>query len=126
MELSEVHHKLIKRLASGRFLSGQQLANELGVSRASIWNYLKTLEEVGFELHAVKGRGTRFASPLELLNDALIKANIPAEKRDILQQLDVLNVCSSTNHCLAEQNTLASLPSGAISPTAFHIVCPTS
>lgn len=101
-------------MADGQFFSGRQLADELNVSRASIWNYLKTLEAAGFEFHAVKGKGTRLKLPIELLDKQRIISNLPNESRYLLKQLNVLDVCSSTNQTIAQQHNLKPLPNGAI------------
>lgn len=114
MEISATQKKLIKKLADGQFFSGQQLADELGVSRTSIWNYLKSLESIGFQLHAVKGKGTRLESPIELFDKSLILADITKGQEGSPIQLDILDICSSTNQHLAEKNNLKSLPNGSI------------
>ena len=101
-------------MANGRFFSGQELAEELEVSRASIWNYLKALEKVGFEFHAVKGKGTRLKLSIELLDKQRIISNISADRRKLLAQLDVLDVCQSTNQYIAQQHSLKSLLNGSI------------
>lgn len=105
---------MIQRLAQGQFFSGQQLADELDVSRASIWNYVKTLEAAGFEFHAVKGKGTRLKFPIELLDKEKITSHLPIDRKALLQHLEVLDVCPSTNQYLAQKNSLMPLVNGAI------------
>tara|TARA_R110002096_G_scaffold194791_9_gene377212 strand:+ start:962 stop:1957 length:996 start_codon:yes stop_codon:yes gene_type:complete len=114
MELSATHKKLIRKLAGGQFFSGQQLADELGLSRTSIWNYLKVLETVGFVLHAVKGKGTRLESPLELLDKDAIFAGLSAPCRVNPEHLDLLDICPSTNQHLSQKNAQSPLANGAV------------
>jgi len=114
MELTDKHQIVIKKLASGRFFSTQQLADELAVSRTSAWNYLKALERMGFELHAVSGKGTRFKQALELLEAEQIINNISADQRALVAKLDLLDVCPSTNHHLLQQNALKPLANGVV------------
>jgi len=114
MELTDKHKALIKTLASGRFFSTQRLADELGVSRTSAWNYLKALECMGFELHAVSGKGTRLKQVIELLEAEAIIAHLPAEKQGLLAKLDLLDVCPSTNYHLLQQNSLKPLANGVV------------
>jgi BirA family biotin operon repressor/biotin-[acetyl-CoA-carboxylase] ligase len=114
MELTAIHKAILKRMAKGHFFSGQELANELNVSRASIWNYLKKLEAAGFEFHAVKGKGTRLKRPIELLDKQQIISSVSAERRHLLQHLDLLDICPSTNLHIAQQHSLKPLPNGAI------------
>lgn len=114
MELLAIHKTIIRRMADGQFFSGRQLADELNVSRASIWNYLKTLEAAGFEFHAVKGKGTRLKLPIELLDKQRIISSLSTGSRYLLKQLDVLDVCPSTNQTLAQQHSLKALSNGSI------------
>ena len=65
---------LLKLLADGEFHSGQVLGDALGVSRAAVWKQLQHLQaELGVEIHKVRGRGYRLASPLKLLNADSVK-----------------------------------------------------
>lgn len=114
MELTASHKLLIKHLASGRFFSSSQLTGELGVSRTSVWNYLQALEKAGFELHAVKGKGTRLKVPLELLDEKEITSHIGIEERKLLTQLELLDICPSTNAHVAQKNSLNPLKNGTV------------
>lgn len=114
MELSTTHKHLVKLMAGGQFFSGQQLAKVLGVSRASVWNYLKVLETAGFEFHAVKGKGTRLKSAIELLDKKKIMSYMSAKRQKISAQMDVLDVCASTNQYLMQQNSVQRLSNGSV------------
>lgn len=61
--------KLLALLADGRFHSGEELGQALGVTRAAIWKKLKKLHEIGIHLHSVKGKGYRLPEEIELLSD---------------------------------------------------------
>jgi BirA family transcriptional regulator, biotin operon repressor / biotin---[acetyl-CoA-carboxylase] ligase len=63
---------LLRRLSDGRFHSGQGLAHEFGLSRASIYNTMTLAESMGLTIHAVRGRGYRMPDPVDWLDaDAL-------------------------------------------------------
>lgn len=59
---------ILRRLSDGRFHSGEALAQEFGISRASIFNALNQAEAMGLRLHAVRGRGYRMPEPVEWLD----------------------------------------------------------
>lgn len=64
---------LLKLLADGAFHSGQVLGESLGVSRSAVWKQLQQLEsDLGIEVHKVRGRGYRLATPIVLLDPAAI------------------------------------------------------
>ncbi|WP_312956541.1 bifunctional biotin--[acetyl-CoA-carboxylase] ligase/biotin operon repressor BirA [Pseudomonas songnenensis] len=62
-------NRLLKLLQDGRFHSGQELGDALGISRSAVWKHLQRLQgETSLLLYKVPGRGYRLAEPLSLLN----------------------------------------------------------
>lgn len=53
--------KILQRflLAKGEPISGQQLADELGISRTAIWKHLQTLQDEGYQFITLKKKGYR-------------------------------------------------------------------
>jgi BirA family biotin operon repressor/biotin-[acetyl-CoA-carboxylase] ligase len=91
------HYQLLHHLADGRFHSGEHLASAFGVSRAAIWKKLRRLEQFpGVQVDAVRGRGYRLASPMELLDPARLMAHLGDAARP-LSAVDVLVEVDSTN-----------------------------
>ena len=67
--------EVLQVLRDGQFHSGEALGSVLGVSRAAVWKRLEHLEaELGLEMHRVRGRGYKLASPLSLLEPEAIVA----------------------------------------------------
>lgn len=60
----------LRKLADGRFHSGERIARSLGRSRATLSEALKRAPELGLELFSVRGRGYRLAEPIEFLDAA--------------------------------------------------------
>jgi len=48
--------ELLKRLfeANGQPVSGQEIADQFGLSRTAIWKYVKELEQDGYEIGTVQ------------------------------------------------------------------------
>jgi BirA family biotin operon repressor/biotin-[acetyl-CoA-carboxylase] ligase len=63
---------LLRRLADGEFHSGEVLAQQLGISRASVSNALRGVENLGLELYSVRGRGYRLCHPPQWLDAARV------------------------------------------------------
>lgn len=98
-----INETLLKRLADGRFHSGEALANGLGISRAAVWKQLKQLQALpGIELHAVRGRGYRLAQPISLLEARLLGETVGAAAAH-LSALELLTETASTNAYLMQQ-----------------------
>lgn len=52
------------------YVSGEQLAELFGVSRAAVWKAIKRLQEEGHEITAVTGRGYRLSAGSDILSSA--------------------------------------------------------
>jgi len=92
-----MHFELLKLLADGKFHSGETLANTLQVSRTSIWKMIPRIQELGLELHSVKGKGYKLTEPLNLLEQEKILKNIPAEQQGKIQEIEIFPSLDSTS-----------------------------
>ncbi|MGH8133240.1 MAG: biotin--[acetyl-CoA-carboxylase] ligase [Steroidobacteraceae bacterium] len=88
------------QLSDGRFHSGEDLAQSLGVSRSAIWKATGTLREFGATLHAVRNRGYRLASAGEPLEAGRIRERLAREVRDHVASLECTWSIPSTNAAL--------------------------
>lgn len=96
--------QLLHLLGDGRFHSGEELAGELGITRAAVWKRLKRLrQETGVPLDSVRGRGYRLPAGLSLLNAANIQDALEPGAREHLDDLQVLLSTASTNQYLTER-----------------------
>lgn len=94
---------LIRLLADGSFRSGEELARELNLSRSAVWKSMKRLEDMGMDVHAVAGRGYRFAAPFELLDRERILAAAGTTVGGAVAKLEVHEEIDSTNTYLMAQ-----------------------
>lgn len=97
----------LRRLADGRFHSGERVARELGRSRATLSEALKRVPELGIEVFSVPGRGYRLAEPIEFLDAAAIARRIAGTGL----ALEVVDEIDSTSSRLVERAS-AGAPSG--------------
>lgn len=61
MGTGAVFVSVLKQLSAESFRSGEVIAEQLGVSRASVHNAVSRAQALGVEVHAVRGRGYRLA-----------------------------------------------------------------
>ncbi|HWX69006.1 MAG TPA: HTH domain-containing protein, partial [Steroidobacteraceae bacterium] len=92
--------RVFAQLCDGRFHSGEQLAQALGVSRSAIWKAAGTLRELGATLHAVRNRGYRLASASDPLDAAKIRERLAPEVRDHVRSVEATWSTASTNSVL--------------------------
>ena len=59
--------------AAGQYLSGETLAQKLGVSRNAVWKAVRLLQEEGFPIEAKKKTGYRLAQGIDLLTEETVR-----------------------------------------------------
>lgn len=59
---------------SDGFVSGQELCDELGVSRTAIWKAVNALKNQGFEIESVTNRGYRLMGATDVLSQSSIES----------------------------------------------------
>lgn len=91
--------KVLTIMADGKFHSGQDLAQQLGVSRSCIWQQFNKLKQLDVAFSSVRGRGYRLQEPIELLQIDYLQSQL-TEKLD---KLEVLFSVDSTNRYLFAQ-----------------------
>jgi BirA family biotin operon repressor/biotin-[acetyl-CoA-carboxylase] ligase len=103
---------ILRRLSDGAFHSGQDLAREFQLSRASIFNVLNQAESMGLKIHAVRGRGYKVPEPVEWLDAASIVNQLGSASS--AYDVQVMDCVDSTNTAL-----MAAAMSGAADGTVF-------
>ncbi len=88
------------------YMSGNDLAAALGVTRAAVWKLIQALREDGHDIEAVTNRGYRLAED----SDAVTAAGVERYLGDLAERIpvEVVDVCASTNTLLKAQ--AAALP----------------
>ncbi len=95
---------LLSILADGRFHSGRELGEVLGVSRSAIWKQIRKLEEFGLEIYSVKGRGYRVPGGLDLLDVEQIKAELEPAVLSQIKDVELELSMPSTNQQAVQQS----------------------
>lgn len=108
-----VTNKLAARLmeASGEPVSGQQLADEFGISRTSVWKHIKELQEKGYEISSIKKKGYVLSGIPDTLEASAIQPLLKTERFGKTYQW--IASCESTQiiaHQLAQQG----VPDGTV------------
>lgn len=94
-------HNLLTLLADGKMHSGEQLGQQLQVTRSAVWKLIQQLSQWGVEIHRIKGRGYQIPGGIELLNHSLIESHLPQTCRNKIK-LEVLSEIDSTNQYILE------------------------
>ncbi|MER2497725.1 bifunctional biotin--[acetyl-CoA-carboxylase] ligase/biotin operon repressor BirA [Vibrio neptunius] len=96
---------ILKTLSQGGFHSGEELGDQLGVSRAAISKHIKGIQAWGVDVFSVQGKGYQLAKPMQLLDKDLLQ-------KSLANRVELMPVIDSTNQYLLDR--VDSLESGAV------------
>ncbi|MGL5974056.1 MAG: biotin--[acetyl-CoA-carboxylase] ligase, partial [Aeromonas sobria] len=97
MTLTPIRQTLITLLSDGQFHSGEQLGEQLGISRAAVSKHMAALKELGLDLFSLTGKGYRLAVPMALYEQGTLQALAP------MAPVHCFPVIDSTNQYLLER-----------------------
>ena len=83
----------------GRYISGQELAVQLGVSRTAVWKAVAALRRDGIPIEAVTNRGYTLAQSVDVLNAAAVAVQLDEATVKALQ-IEVVDRLPGTNAAL--------------------------
>jgi len=86
---------LLRLLTDGEFHSGEMLARQLGISRASVSNALRGVESYGLSLYSVRGRGYCLSNPPQWLDARRIAEQMGAHGNNF--KIEILDSAASSN-----------------------------
>ncbi len=81
--------------SEGQALSGQELADRLGVSRTAVWKAMKGLIKQGFKIEVTRSRGYRLIKSGDILTEGGIRSYLPDSLKK--NRIIVLKTVDSTN-----------------------------
>ena len=105
--------EILKRLlaSSGQAVSGQELADSLGVSRTAIWKHMQTLQEEGYTFETVKKKGYVLTGVPNSLSPTQIELFLNTERLGRkIHYFDVVDSTQTIAHKLAQEGA----PDGTI------------
>ena len=82
------------RAAGDGYVSGEQVSEQLGLSRAAVWKAVDALRKQGYEIEARAGVGYRLVSAPDLVTEGEIRAWLP---QDDVRPIHCFDEIDSTN-----------------------------
>lgn len=101
----------LRLLSSSEFLSGEEIAARLGVTRATVWNAIRDAGARGVEIERSRGHGYRLVDAPVWLDAKAVEAGLASTARHIRVRV-VEEVASTNTTVLAEAASGA--PSGTV------------
>ena len=102
--MNKLTFPLLQLLSDGQFHSGEALARQFNVSRATIWNAIQQAEGLGVTIFSVRGRGYKLPQALDFLDKNAV-LNAVGEQREWFN-LIILDEVASTNTYLMQQKNM--------------------
>ena len=103
--MSTLTFPILHVLADGQFHSGEALARQFKVTRATIWNAVQHAETLGIEVFSVRGRGYKLPHAIDLLDKNEVLKAIGEQRAWF--SLNILDEVKSTNTYLMQQKSAA-------------------
>lgn len=99
--MNELTFPILRLLTDGKFHSGETIAQQLKVSRSTVWNALQDAEKLGIDIFSVRGRGYKLPQPVTLLDEQAILSAIGPQ--NALLKLEIHDHLESTNTYLMKK-----------------------
>ena len=92
--------KLLELLESqkGTYLSGEELARQLQVSRAAVWKAVKTLRQEGYQIQAATNRGYALKQENDILSREAVRCFLEHQEAEV----QVFQEISSTSRVMKQ------------------------
>ena len=84
----------------GKYFSGEDIANELSVSRNAVWKAVKALQSEGYDITAVPNKGYCLSSESDILSSIAISKFLHDHAKGL--EIEVFKTLPSTNTYLKE------------------------
>lgn len=82
-------------------ISGQQIAEQLKISRTAVWKHIKQLEELGYDIISIKKKGYLLKEKMDSLNPAMLDSMLITER--IGRKILYFESCPSTQSIAHEE-----------------------
>ena len=104
--------KILKVLyAASDSVSGQELCEQLGISRTAVWKYMKQLKNEGYQIEAVQNKGYRLLSAADVMGESEIRSYLNTKWAG--QEIHFFEEIDSTN-TQAKRYAEEGAPSGTL------------
>ena len=89
--------------ADGAYVSGNEIAEKIGITRAAVWKCIHQLEAEGYAIEAVRNRGYRLTDASDPVSEACIRRYLEYTPFGAPVLLEVQPMVTSTNDVLKER-----------------------
>lgn len=96
----------------GHSISGQTLADNLGISRTSIWKGIKSLQEEGYVIEAVTNKGYRLSTKSDVISADVIQPFLQTALQDF--SIHTFKTIDSTNNEARKRSLTDPLKQGLV------------
>ena len=72
-------YDILSCFCAGEWVSGEEIAAKLGISRAAVWKQIRNLRKRGYRIEASTRKGYRLASKPDLLDADMIRSGLKTE-----------------------------------------------
>lgn len=96
-----IYNQMVELLEKncGNWISGEFIAQKMNITRAAVWKNIKKLQDEGYEIESITGKGYRLSDTSDILSSASIQRYL----KDDNYILDIRKSVTSTNDIIKEK-----------------------
>ncbi|MFB9859867.1 biotin--[acetyl-CoA-carboxylase] ligase [Salinicoccus siamensis] len=94
--MSKSKQDILRLLKNDEYISGQSMADQLGISRTSVWKSIKALKAEGYQITSVPNKGHRLIAPPGYINQTALEVLV--EHSEVFGHIEYLQTVDSTQN----------------------------
>lgn len=94
--MSKIKYRVLNALEKENYISGEQIAQQLEISRTSVWKAIKSLKEAGYQINAITNKGYQLVKSPNKIHAAMVESVI--SKHAFVDKVFYLDAVDSTQN----------------------------
>lgn len=94
MRMSNMKQEILKLLKNDRFVSGQEMADRLEVSRTAVWKNINALKSEGYSIESVTSKGYHLTEHPRYISPTALELTV--SQSDLFSDMEYLHTTGST------------------------------
>lgn len=100
-------YKILEMLETDKYVSGEEISKQLGISRNAVWKHINALRKMGCGIESIPSKGYRLTERLDIINPQLLQKYVPG-KVYYYESVDSTNAACKREEDVADRSLFIS------------------